>query len=257
MNAFAKWKGEITVGEYVGQLRKWESGLIQRFQNAVLAEGHPLANRQDARQIEARHDSHKIQQDIFYHARHHEIPTFCIDFSGNFAVAAWFATRGNPAVVDSCEDPTEWISIWVLDFNFVTSNLSWCLYSPIELYHAIPRVKRQYSVLSGDLNVQQNLAETMKFQPMEYSLERFLATDRMPELTEGDPKAKRFLLRAIDIKKLNNELRYRNDLSYSYLFPSMLNDIATGAMGDYSLATEQLTRVPQYLESMNGYIHVT
>ena len=256
VNAYAKWKGELTVSEYVGQFRKWESGLIRRFRDAVLMEGHPLSYRHDVGLNDA-DDLYKIQQDIFYHARHHEIPTFCVDFTSNFAVAAWFATRKTPAVVDTCEDAREWISIWVLDHNFVTSNLSWCLYRPIELYHSIPRVKHQHSVLGGDLNTQHNLAETMKFQPMEYKLEQFLASDKMSEIMTGAPKARRFLSKAKDIAKLNNELRYRNNLSYSYLFPSMLNDIAMGVIEDYKLVKEQLIELPHIHESSNGYLHVT
>ena len=180
-----------------------------------------------------------------------------MDFTSNFAVAAWFATRKYPAVVDTCEDTREWISIWVLDHNFVISNLSWCLYSPIELYHSIPRVKRQYSVFGGDLNTQNNLAETMKFQPLEYKLEQFLATDKMSAIFNGAPKARRLLSRAVDIAKLNKELRYRNDLSYSYLFPSMLNDVSTGLIEDYKLIRARLIESPHIHESSNGYIHVT
>ena len=257
INAYAKWKGELTVNEYVGQFRKWESGLIRRFQDAVLIEGHPLSHRYDASLSDKYDDSYKIQQDIYYHARHHEIPTFCVDFTSNFAVAAWFATRKNPAVFETCEDPSEWISIWVFDYDFVVSNLSWCLYIPIKLYHSIPRVKRQYSVLGGDLNPQYCLAETNKFQPLEYKLEQFLATDKMSAIFNGAPKAQRLLSRAVDIGKLNKELRYRNNLSYSYLFPSMLNDIATGVTEEARTIKDKLIESPHIHDMNNGYFHIT
>lgn len=257
VNAYARWKGEFTASEYVGQFRKWESGLIWRFQDAVLAEGHPLTYRYYTGLNDGYYDSVKVQQDIYYHARHHEIPTFCVDFTSNFAVAAWFATRKNPAVVDTSGDIHDWISIWVLDFNFVTSNLSWCLHHPIELYHSIPRVKRQHAVLGGDLNTEQYLAQTKKFQPMEFKLEQLLATDKKRDILLGAPKAKRLLLSAVDMAKLSQELKYRNDLSYSYLFPSMLNDLATGVVEDYKLAKDRLIEFPHIHESSNGYIHVS
>ncbi len=257
VDAYAKWKGKLSVNEYVAQFRKWESGLIQKFQDEVLVEGHPLSNRLHAPQIDALHDWHKLQQDIFYHARHHEIPTFCVDFTGNFAVAAWFATRKTPATIDICDDSTEWISVWVFDFNFVNRNLSWCLHQPIDLYHAIPRVRRQRSVLGGDLNTLGNLAETLKFQPLEYKLEMFLQSDRLSEVLTGAPKARRLLMKAVDIGKLNKELRYRNDLTYTYLFPSMLNDLAMGVVEDYKLIKDRLIEYPHIHESSNGHFYVT
>lgn len=255
VDAYAKWKGELKASEYVAQFRKWESGLIWRFQDAVLVEGHPLTHRYYTGSNDGYDDTAKVQQDIFYHARHHEIPTFCVDFSSNYAVAAWFATRRNPADAETCEDTHQWISIWVLDFNFVRSNLSWCLHQPIELYHSVPRVKRQYAVLGGDLNTANYLADTKKFQPLEYKLEQLLATDKKSTVFMGAPKAQRFLLNAANIAKLNKELRFRNDLSYSFLFPSMLNDIARSVIEEYRTAKHRLIEVPHIHESSNGFIH--
>lgn len=216
--------------KYYFAFLKWEYHLANGFANDCMNQGivFPYVPQSKLPKSTGMGEIFEYEDATFLVARNYGLPTRLVDFTYSPLVAAWFAVEGVRPVVSSKRYPN--VVVWAINVSFLESFLGWTTISTSWANSQIPQMLRQQAALLFDAKSEDHFISTGKFQPLEYSIERYLAKNA--NLVTRTKAMHRFTLPHIESVNLMQKLMCNYDLSEIYLFPT-LDRIAQHTLAAY------------------------